>query len=266
MIVLRYLLLIFLGFPLWLQAATTTLSGTVASVYDGDTLTLKDSMGTDHKIRFEHIDAPEVNPSQFYGITARDALRALVLNKSVTVQVSGKDRYGRNLGVVNLGQTNINLEMVAKGHAWHYKAYSKLQQYATAETQARQAKIGLWAQSNPIPPWDFRNGVRPQQQGGTQQQGNTKINSTYLPGTPINGANPNPILTNIHKRQLRLGLRKGVKLPASMIPVKKGTPPPKSTGLTLTKQTKVTYYRPVLFQGSNKKPVKSISGRARRPR
>ena len=218
-------------------------------------------MGTDHKIRFEHIDAPEVSPSQFYGITSRDALRTLVLNKSVTAQVSGKDKYGRNLGVVYLGQTNINLEMVAKGHAWHYKAYSSVQQYGTAETQARQAKIGLWAQANPIPPWTFR-----QQQGGggTQQQG--KPNSTYMPGTPINGANPNPILTNIHKRQLRLGLRKGVKLPVGMIPVTQGTPPPKPTGLTPTKQTKVTYYRPVSFQAGNKKRSQSISGRARRPR
>ena len=125
---MRYLLLILSGLLPGLQAATTTLTGTVSSVYDGDTLTLKDSMGTDHKIRFEHIDAPEVSPSQFYGITSRDALRTLVLNKSVTAQVSGKDKYGRNLGVVYLGQTNINLEMVAKGHAWHYKAHNHNQE------------------------------------------------------------------------------------------------------------------------------------------
>ena len=260
---MRYLLLILLGLLPGLQAATTTLSGTVSSVYDGDTLTLKDAMGTDHKIRFEHIDAPEVSPSQFYGITSRNALSGrLPVGLVVEVDVQPKkDKYGRNLGVVYLGQTNINLEMVAKGHAWHYKAYSSVQQYGTAETQARQAKIGLWAQANPIPPWTFR-----QQQGGggTQQQG--KPNSTYMPGTPINGANPNPILTNIHRRQLRLKLRKGVKLPVGMIPVTQGTPPPKPTGLTPTKQTKVTYYRPVSFQAGNKKRSQSISGRARRPR
>ncbi len=187
---MRYLLLILSGLLPGLQAATTTLSGTVSSVYDGDTLTLKDAMGTDHKIRFEHIDAPEVSPSQFYGITSRDALRALVLNKSVTVQVSGKDRYGRNLGVVYLGQTNINLEMVAKGHAWHYKAYSKVQQYATAETQARQAKIGLWAQPNPIPPWDFRNGVRPQQQGDTQSRVIPRLIQHICPAPRLMGPIP----------------------------------------------------------------------------
>ena len=251
-----------------LQAATTTLTGTVSSVYDGDTLTLKDAMGTDHKIRFEHIDAPEVSPSQFYGTTSRDALRALVLNKSVTVQVSGKDRYGRNLGVVYLGQTNINLEMVAKGHAWHYKAYSSVQQYATAETNARQAKIGLWAQANPIAPWTFRQqqggGSTQGGGGGSQQQGKPK--TTFHPGTPINGANPNPILTNVHKHQLRLGLRKGVKLPISMIPVNRGTPPPNPKGLTSTKQTKVNYYRPIFFQAGNKKRSQSSSGRALRPR
>ena len=226
-------------------------------------------MGTDHKIRFEHIDAPEVNPSQFYGTTSRDTLKSrLPDGVSVKVEVSGKDKYGRNLGVVKLlSGEDINLWMVAKGHAWHYKAYSSVQQYATAETNARQAKIGLWAQANPIAPWTFR-----QQQGGgtqgggggSQQQGKPK--TTFQPGTPINGANPNPILTNIHKHQLRLGLRKGVKLPISMIPVNRGTPPPKPKGLTSTRQAKVNYYRPIFFQAGNKKRSQSSSGRALRPR
>jgi hypothetical protein len=225
-----------------------------------------DSNGTDHKIRFEHIDAPEVNPSQFYGGISRDKLKGrLPFGEDVEVDVQPKkDKYGRFIGVVWLLQPkreNINWWMVENGHAWHYKKYSPVppnKKYADAETRARNAKIGLWAQPNPIPPWEFRTGVRPQQPGNTKK--------TYLPGTPINGANPNPILTNVHKRQLRLGLRKGVKLPAGMIPVTQGTPPPKPTGLTPTKQTKVNYYRPVFFQGSNKKPVQSISGRARRPR
>jgi micrococcal nuclease len=173
---LKYLLIILFALQVGLHAAATTLTGTVVKVYDGDTLTLRTVDGKEHSIRFEHIDAPEVNPKQNYGTTSRDALRALVLNKSVSVKVSGQDRYKRNLGVVYLGQTNINLEMVAKGHAWHYKAYSKDPQYAVAETQAKQAKIGLWAQANPVPPWSFRQqqqqqqGVTQQQQGATQQQ------------------------------------------------------------------------------------------------
>ena len=120
-------------------------------------MTLKDAMGTDHKIRFEHIDAPEVNPSQFYGTTSRDALKSrLPDGVSVKVEVSGKDKYGRNLGVVKLlSGEDINLWMVAKGHAWHYKAYSSVQQYATAETNARQAKIGLWGPSQSHCPLDF---------------------------------------------------------------------------------------------------------------
>jgi hypothetical protein len=87
-----------------------------------------------------------------------------------------------------------------------------------------------------------------------------------MPGIPINGANPNPILTNIHERQLRLKLRQSVKLPIRMVPVTQGTLPPQPTGLTPTKQTKVIYFSPILFQAGNKKRPQWIRGRARRPR
>ena len=175
---MKYLLIILIAYQGSLLAATTTLSGKVIKVYDGDTLTLQTDDGKEHSIRFEHIDAPEINPKQDYGKESRDALRALVLNKNVTVKVSGQDQYNRNLGVVYLGKgggwtinkygqwmkipsllkrkININLEMAVKGYAWHYKDYSNEQQYSTAETQARLAKIGLWAANNPTAPWVFR--------------------------------------------------------------------------------------------------------------
>ena len=124
---LRYLALIFFALQVGLHAAVTSISGTVISVYDGDTLKVRDANGTVHDIRFGHIDAPEMSkPKQAYGIIARDALRALVLNKDVVVRELGNGGWGRTSGVVYLGQTNINLEMVKKGHAWHYKDYSKI--------------------------------------------------------------------------------------------------------------------------------------------
>jgi endonuclease YncB( thermonuclease family) len=41
--------------------------------------------------------------------------------------------------------------------AWHYKQYNKDQELAILEIKARETKIGLWSQSNPTPPWDFRH-------------------------------------------------------------------------------------------------------------
>ena len=66
-----------------------------------------------------------------------------------------KDRYGRILGDVFLDGRWINFEQVSEGWAWHYKEYNKSAVLADAETEAREAKLGLWADDSPTPPWDF---------------------------------------------------------------------------------------------------------------
>jgi hypothetical protein len=76
----------------------------------------------------------------------------------VTVEEKDKDRYGRTVGVVTLSTgTNLNLAIVQTGMAWWYKDFAKKEKaYESAESEARTAKRGLWADANPIPPWDFR--------------------------------------------------------------------------------------------------------------
>ena len=75
----------------------------------------------------------------------------------VTVKHSGKkDRNGRVLGEVFIGNMNINQELVKKGLAWHFKKYSKSEEYAQLENSARKEKIGLWSEKNPIAPWEWR--------------------------------------------------------------------------------------------------------------
>lgn len=52
---------------------------------------------------------------------------------------------------------------VQRGFAWHYKAYEREQPaidrkvYADAENEAKAAKRGLWADVEPMPPWEFRH-------------------------------------------------------------------------------------------------------------
>jgi hypothetical protein len=106
--------------------------------------------------RFSGIDTPE--RKQAFGTQAKQALSSKVFSKTIRVQDNGKDRYGRTLGDIYLGDRWINLEMVSEGYAWHYKAYSKDKRLADAEVAARGAERGLWADSTPVPPWEFRNG------------------------------------------------------------------------------------------------------------
>lgn len=131
--------------------------GKAVAIADGDTFTLE-SDGERKSIRLEGIDCPE--GAQEYGKEATKALARLIFDERVRVRPTGTDRYGRTLAHVYIGDQWINQEMVAKGHAWHYKKYSDDTRLADAESEARQHKMGLWATDNAIPPWEFRN--RPQ--------------------------------------------------------------------------------------------------------
>ncbi|MBP6683540.1 MAG: thermonuclease family protein [Halioglobus sp.] len=131
------------------------ITGRVVRVADGDTVSVLDGSNTQHKIRLQGIDAPE--RSQPYGKKSRDALSGMVSGRNVGVVVLGKDSYGRSNGTVYLGERNINLAMVAAGHAWWYRYYAPDNHLLeAAEGKARAAKLGLWAEPNPVPPWDWR--------------------------------------------------------------------------------------------------------------
>ena len=80
----------------------------------------------------------------------------MVFGKTVKVEWKKKDQYGRILGVVFAGEIEVNLEMVKSGFAWHYKYFDKTPAYAEAEADARTSKRGLWADKNPVNPYDWR--------------------------------------------------------------------------------------------------------------
>ena len=117
-------------------ADPTEITGKVVSIADGDTCTVL--VGREQvKVRLDGIDAPE--KKQPFGAKAREHLADSIHEKTVRIVISGKDRYGRSLGTVWAGQTNINEEMVKAGLAWHYKQYSKDKRLAELEADARAA-------------------------------------------------------------------------------------------------------------------------------
>ncbi len=128
-------------------------SGTVVGVTDGDTITVlvnKQSI----KIRLEGIDAPE--SGQSFGTQSKQALSEMVFGKRVTIRKTGEDRFGRTLGVVIVGDVDVNAKMIQDGWAWHFRRYNDEDRLAQLEVSARSAKRGLWAESNPLAPWDYR--------------------------------------------------------------------------------------------------------------
>ena len=126
----------------------------VVGVHDGDTLTGLDEAKTQFKIRLDAIDAPEIK--QPFGQASKKALADKVFGKDVVVVAKTKDRYGRNVGHIMLGNRDINLEMLEEGMAWHYEKYDHNKRMREAEQTARAAKRGLWAEVDSVPPWDWR--------------------------------------------------------------------------------------------------------------
>lgn len=149
---------------LWLLVSAQqqqSVTGKVVGVADGDTITVLDTSNRQHKIRFQGIDAPE--SAQAFGQRAKQNLSEMVFGKVVTVHADKTDKYGRTVGKVLLDGRDINLEQLRAGMAWFYRHYANelsdadRKSYDAAEAEARAAKRGLWADANPLPPWDFRH-------------------------------------------------------------------------------------------------------------
>lgn len=123
---------------------------------DGDTITVLTSKKKQVKIRLYGIDCPE--KKQAFGKKAKKFTSSMVYGKKVTVRKVTRDKYGRVIGWVSINGKSLNKELLKAGFAWHYKRYSSDTALASLEKRARKAKRGLWADPNPIPPWEYRKG------------------------------------------------------------------------------------------------------------
>lgn len=136
------------------------INGRVVGVADGDTITVL-ADNREHKVRLAGIDAPEKR--QPYGMASKQHLSDLIYGKSVTLECSKTDRYKRHICTVMHEGQDVCLSQLASGMAWWYRKYAGEQTkqdrttYAAAEEEAKSARRGLWAEQNPVPPWDWRH-------------------------------------------------------------------------------------------------------------
>ena len=138
-----------LYFPAW---ADTT--GLVVSVHDGDTLTVLVSK-QQVKVRLAEIDAPELR--QPFGNRSKQSLADLCFQERAKVELIAKDRYGRSVGKVECRTVDASAHQVATGMAWVYDRYSKPDSpLYPLQNEAKAARRGLWADTEPLPPWEWR--------------------------------------------------------------------------------------------------------------
>lgn len=135
----------------------TQLVGKVVSIADGDTFTMLVN-NEQLRIRLHGIDCPE--KGQDFSNVAKEFLADYIFEKVVTVKEMDVDRYGRTIGMVTIDGVNVNEKLLEAGLAWHYKTYDKNPAWAKLEEEARKNKKGIWAKPDPIPPWDYRKGIR----------------------------------------------------------------------------------------------------------
>lgn len=142
--------------PATAQEPGQSFAARVSSVTDGDTYDVQASDGAGFTVRLWGVDAPET--SQPYGRAATDAARRYVGGKSVRVVVEDVDRYGRAVARVEVQGGSLGRMLVRDGLAWHYDEYApNASGLDRLEQQARNAGWGLWSESNPIPPWAWRD-------------------------------------------------------------------------------------------------------------
>jgi micrococcal nuclease len=130
------------------EPTAETARAVVERVNDGDTLTLANGA----KVRLVQVDAPEL-ATDCYG---RDALRALTALAPGGTQVrlvrdarlDDRDRYGRLLRYVFVGDENVNVAPVRSGAASPYFFRNERGRYADqlldAVDEARDARRGYW--------------------------------------------------------------------------------------------------------------------------
>lgn len=149
-------LVLLLTFFVLASASAHAWTGQVVAVTDGDTIKVLQD-GRETKVRLYGVDTPE--KKQDFGQKAKDFTASLVAGKVVDVEPVDQDRYGRTVGIVTVADRSLNEELVKSGFAWVYRQYCRREEclaWIQEESQARAARIGLWADPAPVPPWEWR--------------------------------------------------------------------------------------------------------------
>lgn len=151
---MKKLLLLLLLVPV--LSLSQTLSGKVVAIKDGDTVVVLDSLNNQTTFRLAEVDCPEKN--QPFGTKAKQFTSDQIYFKTIKYVVTDTDKYGRSIAMIYYDTDNkyLSAEIIKAGMGWHYKKYSTSKELAIFQENAKQNKIGLWIDNDPIEPSEFR--------------------------------------------------------------------------------------------------------------
>lgn len=114
-------------------------------VIDGDSVLMHCS-GVEKllNIRIQQIDAPEMSQAA-WGEKSRQALERLLTQPPITISLTGKDIYARDLAWIYNQHGDVAEQMLLQGMARVYSQYRPPEGYRAAMRQAKKAKRGIWS-------------------------------------------------------------------------------------------------------------------------
>jgi endonuclease YncB( thermonuclease family) len=125
---------------------------TVISVDEGDSLMVRPLMDLEPvRVYISGVDAPEL--AQPWGAEAKSFLQQLVAGKTVTVRLKAALE---RLAQVEVNGAQVSLSLIRNGMAWHCPRFAQENELAASEVEAREARRGLWRESQPTRPWIYR--------------------------------------------------------------------------------------------------------------
>jgi micrococcal nuclease len=126
----------------------------VITVHEGDRLTIHHD-GRKETIYLKDIDCPDLK--QPYGKQAKLVTAAFIGNRDVVVRGLKRDKQGRVSAEVLLDDgRNVGHELLKEGLAWWRRSASSDVSLEVVEELARASGKGLWADSDPVPPWEWK--------------------------------------------------------------------------------------------------------------
>lgn len=127
----------------------------VVDVIDGDSIIVLATGNKRIEIKLYDVDCPE--QGQPFAEEAKQFISNQCLGQIILYRLVGIDIYNRTIATVYLEDgRDLNLALLKAGLAWYHQSHTSRQDYADAEKEARNAKIGLWADKDPTPPWEWR--------------------------------------------------------------------------------------------------------------
>ena len=143
-----------LFFLLFSSLFFSQISARVVGIKDGDTIVVLLESNTQKTLRLAEVDCPE--SGQPYGKNAKKFTSDEVFGKNIVFEVTDKDRYGREIAKVFYDGKYLSKEIIRNGYGWFYFKYSSNKELEELHNLAKFNKIGLWADSKAISPFEWR--------------------------------------------------------------------------------------------------------------